>query len=108
MRTTPEENEAMGMFIAERLNRMEGPVRFLIPEGGVSGLDAPGKPFHDPAANRMLFSTIERMVVQTARRKLIKLPFHINDRPFAEALVKNFREIAETARTESERHAWRA
>jgi uncharacterized protein (UPF0261 family) len=56
----------------------------------------------------MLFSTIERMVVQTARRKLIKLPFHINDRPFAEALVKNFREIAETAQTESERHAWRA
>ncbi len=42
MRTTPEENEAMGMFIAERLNRMRGPVRFLIPEGGLSGIDAPG------------------------------------------------------------------
>ena len=36
MRTTPEENEAIGRFIVERLNRMEGPVRFLIPEGGVS------------------------------------------------------------------------
>jgi uncharacterized protein (UPF0261 family)/ABC-type branched-subunit amino acid transport system ATPase component len=109
MRTTPEENEAIAMFIAERLNRMEGPVRFLIPEGGVSGLDAPGKPFHDPAANRMLFSTLERMVVQTARRKLIKLPYHINDRPFAEALVANFREIAETKpNEESERMAWRA
>lgn len=108
MRTTPEENEAMGMFIAERLNRMEGPVRFLIPEGGVSGLDAPGKPFYEAQANRMLFSTIERMVVQTSRRRLIKLPYHINDRPFAEALVKNFREIAVTEPTESERLAWRA
>ncbi len=108
MRTTPEENEAMGMFIAERLNRMEGPVRFLIPEGGVSGLDAPGKPFHDPAANRMLFSTLERMVVQTPRRRLIKLPYHINDRAFADALVQNFREIAEPTKTESERQAWRA
>jgi uncharacterized protein (UPF0261 family)/ABC-type branched-subunit amino acid transport system ATPase component len=109
MRTTPEENEAIAMFIAERLNRMEGPVRFLIPEGGVSGLDAPGQPFYDPAANRMLFSTLERMVVQTPRRRLIKLPHHINDRPFADALVSNFREIAEAAQSrESERPAWRA
>ena len=108
MRTTAEENEAMGMFIAERLNRMEGPVRFLIPEGGVSGLDAPGQPFNDPAANRMLFSTIERMFVQTPRRRLIKLPHHINDRPFAEALVSNFREIAETTKSDIERPAWRA
>ena len=109
MRTTPEENEAMGMFIAERLNRMEGPVRFLIPEGGVSGLDAPGQPFHDPVANRMLFSTLERMVAQTPRRRLIKLPHHINDRAFAEALVRNFREIAAAPQSnESERPAWRA
>ncbi len=108
MRTTPEENEAMGMFIAERLNRMEGPVRFLIPEGGVSGLDAPGKAFYDQAANRALFSTIERMMVQTPKRRLIKLPYNINDQPFAEALVRNFREIAETTRDETERLAWRA
>ena len=30
-------------------------MRFLIPEGGVSALDAPGKPFHDPAADAALF-----------------------------------------------------
>jgi uncharacterized protein (UPF0261 family)/ABC-type branched-subunit amino acid transport system ATPase component len=110
MRTTPEENEAMGMFIAERLNRMQGPVRFLIPEGGLSGIDAPGQPFHDPAANRALFSTIERMFVQNARRRLIKLPYHINDQAFADALVKSFREIAGEAQgMASERlGAWRA
>ena len=58
MRTTPEENARIGRFIAEKLNRMEGPVRFLIPEGGVSGLDAPGKPFWDPAADKALFDAI--------------------------------------------------
>jgi uncharacterized protein (UPF0261 family)/ABC-type multidrug transport system ATPase subunit len=104
MRTTPEENEAIGMFIAERLNRMDGPVRFLIPEGGVSGIDRPGKPFHNPAANRALFSTIERLFVTSRNRKLIKLPYHINDQPFAEAAVRNFRDImqpkAHTARME--------
>ncbi|MEA2781462.1 MAG: hypothetical protein QOK29_3006, partial [Rhodospirillaceae bacterium] len=41
MRTTAEENERMGRWIGERLNRMEGSVRFLIPEGGVSLLDRP-------------------------------------------------------------------
>ena len=94
MRTTPEENEAAGRFIVERLNRMEGPVRFLLPEGGVSLLDAPGRPFHDPAADRALFSAIERSFRPTSNRRLIRLPYNINDPAFARALVANFREIA--------------
>ena len=58
MRTTAEENERMGAWIGERLNRMEGPVRFLIPEGGVSLLDQPGGAFHDPAADAALFEAL--------------------------------------------------
>ena len=105
MRTTPEENEAIGRFIVERLNRMEGPVRFLLPEGGVSLLDAPGKAFHDPAADRALFTAIERQFRQTSNRRLIKLPFNLNDPAFARALVENFREIAAAApRTTREMH----
>jgi uncharacterized protein (UPF0261 family) len=42
MRTTLDENARMGRWISEKLNACEGPVRFLIPEGGVSALDAPG------------------------------------------------------------------
>jgi uncharacterized protein (UPF0261 family)/ABC-type branched-subunit amino acid transport system ATPase component len=95
MRTTVAENEAMGKWIGERLNRMEGPVRFLIPEGGVSLIDAPGKPFHDPAADAALFASLERVVRQTPSRRLIRLPYNINDPPFARALVQNFREIVE-------------
>ena len=94
MRTTAEENERMGRWIGERLNRMDGPVRFLIPEGGVSLLDQPGRPFHDPAADSALFKALKSTVRQTPRRRLIRLPCNINDAPFAEALVKNFLEIA--------------
>ena len=61
MRTTPEENVRIGRFIAEKLNRMQGPVRFLIPEGGVSGIDAPGKQFRDPVADKALFDAIARI-----------------------------------------------
>jgi uncharacterized protein (UPF0261 family)/ABC-type branched-subunit amino acid transport system ATPase component len=94
MRTTAAENAAMGRWIGEKLNRMEGPVRFLIPEGGVSLLDLPGKPFHDPEADRALFTALEQTVRQSGNRRLIRLPQDINDPLFAEALVRNFLEIA--------------
>jgi uncharacterized protein (UPF0261 family)/ABC-type branched-subunit amino acid transport system ATPase component len=93
MRTTPEENERMGRWIGERLNRMEGPVRFLVPEGGVSLLDQPGRAFHDPAADAALFKALDTTVRQTPRRRLVRVPCNINDPAFAEALVKNFLEI---------------
>src|SRR5262249_2115613 len=93
MRTTAEENAAMGRWIAERLNRCEGPLRFLIPEGGVSGIDAPGQPFYDPAADRALFTAIEQTFRAASNRRLIRLPHHINDAAFAEALAASFREI---------------
>ena len=94
MRTTPEENRMMGEWIGERLNRCDGPVRFLIPEKGVSALDAPGKPFHDPEADAALFEALQRTIRQTERRQVIRLPHHINDPEFSAALVENFRAIA--------------
>ena len=90
MRTTPAENAEMGRWIGERLNRMEGPVRFLLPEGGVSLIDAPEKPFHDPQANAALFAALEATVVQTSGRKLVRVPHALNDPEFAAALVQNF------------------
>ncbi len=93
MRTTPEENRAMGKWIGEKLNRCEGEVRFLIPEGGVSMIDAPGKPFHDPVADAALFDSIEKTVQQNERKKILRVPCHINDPEFSQALVTAFREI---------------
>jgi uncharacterized protein (UPF0261 family) len=95
MRTTVEENRRIGTWIGERLNRCEGPVRFLIPENGVSALDAPGQPFYDPAADAALFDAIEITLEANDRRRLVRVPHHINDAAFSAALVENFREIAE-------------
>jgi len=93
MRTTVTENQAIGRFIAGKLNQMEGPVRFLLPLKGVSLIDAPGKPFHDPAADRMLFGTLENEFRPGPKRRLIKLDLNINDPAFAKALVDHFLEI---------------
>ncbi|ANN80515.1 hypothetical protein BAU07_14745 [Bordetella flabilis] len=93
MRTTVEENRRIGAFLVDKLNRMPGPVRFLLPEGGVSAVDMPGKPFWDAAADRALFDTIEQGFRASVHRQLRKLPYHINDPRFADALVQAFHEI---------------
>ena len=94
MRTTVEENDRMGRWIGERLNRMDGPVRFFLPEGGVSQLDAPGQAFHDPAANAALFGALEETVRQTGTRRLVRVAHHINDAAFSDALVAAFEDVA--------------
>ncbi len=93
MRTTPQECERIGEFIAGQLNECDGPVRFLLPAGGVSALDAPGQPFHDPQADEALFATLQRELRQTERRRLVRLDHHVNDPGFADALVDAFREV---------------
>jgi uncharacterized protein (UPF0261 family)/ABC-type branched-subunit amino acid transport system ATPase component len=97
MRTTVDECRAIGAFVARKLNAMRGPVRFLIPEGGVSAIDRPGQPFHDPEADRVLFAAIEQDFRASAERRLVRLPHHINDEAFADALVAAWREIAPRA-----------
>ncbi|MCJ9706084.1 Tm-1-like ATP-binding domain-containing protein, partial [Bradyrhizobium sp. SHOUNA76] len=93
MRTTVEENERMGRWIGERLNQMDGPVRFFLPEAGVSALDARGQPFWDQDADASLFRTLERTVRQTGNRQLIRMPKNINDPEFAAAIVSAFRTL---------------
>ncbi|WP_314945235.1 ABC transporter permease [Bradyrhizobium cosmicum] len=93
MRTTVEENERMGRWIGERLNQMDGPLRFFLPEGGVSALDARGQPFWDSEADAALFRALERTVRQTANRQLIRVKQNINDPEFASTIVSAFRTL---------------
>jgi uncharacterized protein (UPF0261 family)/ABC-type branched-subunit amino acid transport system ATPase component len=93
MRTTPEENIRIGRWIGERLNLMDGPVRFFLPEGGVSALDAPGRPFSDPNADEELFRSLEATVRQTGSRRLMRLPLHINDPKFSAEIAAEFRRL---------------
>ncbi len=93
LRTSREECRQIGEWIGQKLNACDGPVRFLIPEKGVSAIDAPGQPFYDPEADAALFDAIESTVHQTAQRKLLRLPLHVNDTQFADALVEQFLEI---------------
>ncbi|MFN0193613.1 MAG: Tm-1-like ATP-binding domain-containing protein, partial [Aestuariivirga sp.] len=94
MRTTPDENRRIGEWIVARLNRMDGPVRFLLPLGGVSTIDALGQPFHDPVADAALFSAIREGWQAAPNRKLIEVDAHINDSAFAATAVNAFKDIS--------------
>jgi uncharacterized protein (UPF0261 family) len=89
----------MGEWIADRINQMNGPVRFIIPEGGVSALDAPGQPFHDPAADKALFDALKSRIQETSNRRLIVSPHNINDPAFTEVVESALEEISPTTRS---------
>ncbi|MBX5176312.1 UPF0261 family protein [Rhizobium lentis] len=94
MRTTSAECAEIGRWIGNKLNLCQGPVRFLIPEKGVSALDIEGGAFFDPQADAALFAALEATVKPTELRRVVRLPLHINDPDFAEAAVATYRDIA--------------
>jgi len=93
LRTSNDECRAIGRWIGNKLNACDGDVRVLIPEKGLSALDIAGGPFRDEAADEALFSALAETVRWTDRRRLVRLPHHINDPAFARAAVAAFDEI---------------
>jgi len=93
MRTTAEENRQFAAWIADKINQSTAPVTLLIPEKGVSAIDAEGQPFHDHEADAALFAELERRVEQTPMRQIRRLPLHINEPQFSAALVTEFQRL---------------
>lgn len=93
MRTTAEENRQFARWIARKLTQARTPVVVLVPERGVSMLDAPGQPFHDPGADAALFDELESQVAANAMVRVVRQPHHINDAAFAQSLVAAFEEL---------------
>jgi uncharacterized protein (UPF0261 family) len=91
MRTTPEENTAIGRILAEKANRSSGPVAFFLPLKGVSMLDAPGKEFWWPEANRALFDAIKDNL--RSGIPIYELDCNINDDAFADAAANKMLEF---------------
>jgi len=83
MRTTPDENDALGKEIAQKASAARGPTAVLVPKGGVSAIDAPGQPFWWPEADQALFASLRQWM--SPQVELIELDLHINDPAFARA-----------------------
>ena len=91
MRTTSGENAQLGQIIAQKASAARGPVTIILPLRGVSAIDAPGQPFHDPEADRALFEAIRKAVHGNV--KVVDVDAHINDAVFAERLVADLTQM---------------
>ena len=86
MRTTPEECTELGRILAEKINTYTAPVTVLLPLRAISVISAPGKPFHDPAADSALFNSLKTHLRTDI--PVQELDCEINAPEFAEACAK--------------------
>jgi uncharacterized protein (UPF0261 family) len=86
MRTTPEENAALGKILAEKVNLSTGPVTVMLPKQAISVISAPGQPFHDPVADTALFEAWKAGLKPGI--PVIEMDCAINDAAFAEACAR--------------------
>ena len=93
MRTTAEENGALGKEIAEKVSTSKGPAAIMLPLQGVSAIDREGQPFDDPTARESLFEAIRKDKVNV---ELIELDHHFNDEAFAEAAAQKLIELIQS------------
>ncbi|MFW6162363.1 MAG: Tm-1-like ATP-binding domain-containing protein [Planctomycetota bacterium] len=91
MRTTREENIAIGRLLAEKANAATGPVALLLPLKGVSMLDAPGKEFWHPEADHALFDAIKANVRDDI--PVVEMDHNVNDEEFADAVTAKLLEF---------------
>ena len=97
MRTSDEECEGIGRFIAGKLksNAIKPElVKVLLPEGGVSMIDKPGQAFHDSNADKVLFDVLEEELKDT-KIAVERHPGNVNDEDFAQAVTNKIVNLME-------------
>jgi uncharacterized protein (UPF0261 family) len=86
MRTTLEECAELGRILAAKLNAATGPVAVFIPRGGMSAIDVPGGPFHDPSADAALIAALTADLGPGI--EVVEMDVGINDPAFATAMAE--------------------
>lgn len=75
----------MAAMIAEKANRAKRAPIFVLPWGGWSAVDAPGKPFYNPELNGVFISELKSLLSPQVR--VIDVDAHINDEACAQVAV---------------------
>ncbi len=89
MRTTPEECSRLGKIIAEKVNAYEAPAEVMIPVKAISVISAGGQPFHDPEADKALFSALK----EHSNVPVTEIDEEINNPAFARACANKLIEL---------------
>ncbi|MEU7066761.1 Tm-1-like ATP-binding domain-containing protein [Streptomyces sp. NPDC053429] len=87
IRTTAAESAELGRRVAGKLRAATGPTEVCVPLRGLSTLGAPGGPYHDPGADRAMFTALRDGLRGSAAR-LHDYDTHINDPSFGRAAAE--------------------
>ena len=90
----PVMTRRFGRFIAGKLNASKAPWSVVLPATGVSALDAPGQPFHDPEATEALLGTLRAELKPGPGRTVASHRGHINDPECSELMAGEFLRLA--------------
>lgn len=85
MRTNETENRELGRRLVHKLSASLAAVSILLPNKGISQLDAEGDIFYRPQTNQVLFDTIKEQATEPI--KVFEIAAHINDETFSERLI---------------------
>ena len=91
MRTNADECARIGQIIANKANANEAPVVIFNPLKAVSEINAEGKAFYDPEADKALFSAIR----EHAKIEVIDMDETINSPAFARACAERLLQLME-------------
>ena len=86
MRTTVDENAALGKMMARKLSQAKGQTTVIIPKRGVSAIDAQGQPFDSPEARTAWIQNLKQNVTDNVT--VIEMDNNINDDAFATRLAE--------------------
>jgi uncharacterized protein (UPF0261 family) len=95
MRTTPAECAELGRTIGRKLSAATGPTVLFVPLGGVSMIDVPGQPFHDPEADDALVMGLKETLADGV--EVHERPEDVNDPAFATAMANRLHELIQAA-----------
>jgi uncharacterized protein (UPF0261 family) len=94
VRLTADEMAELGTVFARKANLATGPTHVIVPLGGFSVPDAPGKPFWDPAADAAFVASLRDELADHVRLTL--LPDHINDDAFIDHVLNTLTGLLES------------
>jgi uncharacterized protein (UPF0261 family) len=97
MRTSVDENVAIGKVIAEKLNMASGNTALMLPLKGVSLIDVEGQPFYGKEEDEALFNVL-RDTVNKETVDFIEINASINDDEFALAADKKLIDMIENSK----------
>ncbi|KAL9082818.1 MAG: hypothetical protein Q9159_006149 [Coniocarpon cinnabarinum] len=96
MRTTPAECTEIGDFIAEKVStfaKNPSKVKLILPGDGVSIISSTGQAFHNAEADKALFNAIANAGEVLPSLEIIRRSEPLNDRSFAETVVRTLDNI---------------